>query len=83
MCPAGTELKLVDLNVEPVTFDHFMWADAVFFSAMAVQKVSLMEHLGSFSKGLLDTRPIMYYLSITLICLFLTGRVISSPRWRS
>ena len=48
-----------------------------------INYLSLMEHLGSFSKGLLDTRPIMYYLSITLICLFLTGRVISSPRWRS
>jgi len=45
--------------------------------------LSLIEHLGSFSKGLLDTRPIVYYLSLTLICLFLTGRVIGSPRWRS
>ena len=48
-----------------------------------IKYLSLTDHLGSFSKGLLDTRPIVYYLSITLICLFLTGRVISSPRWRS
>src|SRR3989338_7898526 len=48
-----------------------------------IKYLSLTDHLGSFSKGLLDTRPMVYYLSLTLICLFLTGRVISSPRWRS
>ena len=48
-----------------------------------IKYLSLMEHLGSFSKGLLDTRPVVYYLSITVIGLFLTGRVISNPRWRS
>jgi ABC-2 type transport system permease protein len=48
-----------------------------------IKYLSLIDHLTSFSKGLLDTRPMVYYLSLTLICLFLTGRVISNPRWRS
>ncbi|MBI4003682.1 MAG: ABC transporter permease [Candidatus Omnitrophica bacterium] len=48
-----------------------------------IKYLSLIDHLASFSKGLLDTRPLVYYLSLTLICLFLTGRVIGSPRWRS
>jgi len=48
-----------------------------------IKYLSLIDHLSTFSKGLLDTRPMVYYLSLTLICLFLTGRVISSPRWRS
>jgi ABC-2 type transport system permease protein len=48
-----------------------------------IQYVSLMEHLRDFSKGVLDTRPIVFYLSVTAICLFLAGRVIGSPRWRS
>ena len=45
--------------------------------------LSLMEHLYSFSKGVLDTRPVVFYVSVTAICLFLTGRVIGNQRWRS
>ncbi len=49
----------------------------------SLQYLSLMEHLRAFAKGILDTRPISFYLSVTGIALFLTGRVIGSPRWRS
>ncbi|MBI4341276.1 MAG: ABC transporter permease [Candidatus Omnitrophica bacterium] len=48
-----------------------------------INYLSLMEHLRDFSKGFLDTRPVVFYLSLTAICLFLTGRIIGSPRWRS
>jgi len=52
-------------------------------TSQIVQYLSLMDHLRNFSKGILDTRPIVFYLSVTTICLFLTGRVIGNPRWRS
>ena len=52
-------------------------------SRRIIQYLSLLEQLRDFSKGLLDTRPIVFYLSLTSIALFLTGRVIGSPRWRS
>jgi len=48
-----------------------------------IQYLSLMEHLRAFSKGILDTRPLIFYVSLTAIALFLTGRVIANPRWRS
>jgi len=48
-----------------------------------INYLSLMEHLRDFSKGFLDTRPVVFYLSLTAICLFCAGRIISSPRWRS
>lgn len=48
-----------------------------------IKYVSLIEHLQDFSKGILDTRPVMFYLSETLICLFVTSRIVGSPRWRS
>lgn len=48
-----------------------------------IQYFSIMEHLRHFGKGLLDTRPLVFYVSLTGICLFLTTRVISTPRWRS
>ncbi len=52
-------------------------------TATIIRYLSLIEHFRDFSKGILDTRPIAFYLSLTLICLFLTVRVIGSPRWRS
>ena len=52
-------------------------------AAKLVRYVSLLNHLEDFSKGLLDTRPIIYYLSLTAIALFFTGRVLNSPRWRA
>ena len=48
-----------------------------------IRYLSLFEHLRDFSKGLLDTRPIVFYGSLMAMCVFLTGRVIGSPRWRS
>ena len=48
-----------------------------------IQYLSIAEHVHEFSKGLLDTRPMIFDLSLTAIALFLTGRIINSPRWRS
>ena len=48
-----------------------------------IRYCSLIDHLRDFSKGILDTRPVIFYVSVTAICLFLTGRVIGNPRWRS
>ena len=44
--------------------------------------LSLIEHLEDFSKGVLDSTHIIYYLSVIGISLFLTQRVIESRRWR-
>ena len=52
-------------------------------ASKAIHYFSLMDHLRDFSKGVLDTRPMTFYLCVTAVCLFLTGRVIRSPRWRS
>jgi len=52
-------------------------------SRKLVQYLSLLEHFRNFSKGLLDTRPIVFYLSLTAGALFLTARTIASPRWRA
>jgi ABC-2 type transport system permease protein len=48
-----------------------------------IRYCSLIDHLRDFSKGIFDTRPVIFYVSFTAICLFLTGRVINNPRWRS
>ena len=48
-----------------------------------IRSFSLIEQLRSFSKGIVDTRPIVCYLSVAVVCLFTTGRLLNSPRWRS
>ena len=48
-----------------------------------IQYFSLIEHMRHFAKGILDTRPIVCYLSFMALCLFYTCRVIGHPRWRS
>ena len=45
--------------------------------------LSLLDHVVDFSKGILDTRPVVLYLTCGAIALFFTQRVISNPRWRS
>ncbi|MHC4884708.1 MAG: B12-binding domain-containing radical SAM protein [Planctomycetota bacterium] len=46
MLPAGDEVRLKDLNIESCSDDDLRWADAVFVSAMIVQKDSLAECIG-------------------------------------
>jgi radical SAM superfamily enzyme YgiQ (UPF0313 family) len=43
MFPPGYQLKVVDMNVEPLTDEHLKWADMMLTSTMIVQKDSLQE----------------------------------------
>lgn len=44
--------------------------------------LSITDHLDNLIKGLIDTRDIIYYLTVIIFGLFLTHRVIESQRWR-
>jgi len=44
---------------------------------------SALEHMSEASRGFLDTRPVVFYLSLTAFVLFLTFHVFQSRRWRS
>lgn len=46
------------------------------------QYLSILEHLDNFGKGVIDTRDIVYYLSLIALSLFLTVRSLESKRWR-
>jgi ABC-2 type transport system permease protein len=43
---------------------------------------SAIEHMGTFSRGVIDTRPIVFYLSMTVVMLTLTYQVFQSRKWR-
>ena len=47
-----------------------------------VNAISLAFHFESFTKGLLDSRNVIYYLASTYLFLFLTTRVLIFRKWR-
>jgi ABC-2 type transport system permease protein len=47
-----------------------------------VAALSIFDHFEDFSKGVLDTRHIVYYLSVITFGLFLTAKSVDSERWR-
>ena len=44
--------------------------------------VGVLNHVEEFSKGVIDTRPLVYLLTVMAGGLFLTVRVVESRRWR-
>jgi gliding motility-associated transport system permease protein len=43
---------------------------------------SAIEHMGTYSRGIMDTRPIVFYLSMTAFVLTLTYQAFQSRKWR-
>jgi len=52
-------------------------------SAKAISYLSVLQHFDSFSKGVLDSKDIIYYVSAIFVGLFLTARSLESLRWRA
>lgn len=44
--------------------------------------LSLTEHFGEMVKGVIDTKDLVYFVSVILLALFLTHRSVESVRWR-
>ena len=47
-----------------------------------IRALSAFEHMDDFSRGILDLRPIVLYLSGTVWALFVATRVVESRKWR-
>jgi ABC-2 type transport system permease protein len=44
--------------------------------------VSAIEHMATYSRGIIDTRPVVLYLSMTALMLALTYQAFQSRKWR-
>jgi ABC-2 type transport system permease protein len=51
--------------------------------AQVLSYLSIISHLDSFTRGVIDTKDVVYYLSMISLGLFLTVRSLESLRWRS
>ena len=51
--------------------------------AKVLSYLSVVTHYEPFSKGVLDSRDVIFYLSVIFLGLFLTARSMESSRWRA
>ena len=47
-----------------------------------LEHLSVMEHFGNFSKGIIDTKDVIFYIDFTVFFLFLTACSLDSKKWR-
>jgi len=47
-----------------------------------IRYFSALDHMGDFSRGIIDTKPIVYYCSMTALMLFLTYHVFQYRKWK-
>ena len=63
----------------------FDWISAYETSSWAkvLSYLSVVTHFEPFAKGVLDSKDLIFYLSVTFFGLFLTARSLESLRWRA
>jgi len=44
--------------------------------------ISMVDHMETFARGMVDTRHVVFYLSLTIFFLFMTLKVVESRRWK-
>lgn len=48
----------------------------------ALGYMNLWQHMEDFSRGVVDTRRLVFYVSVTLLFLFLSSRALEAKKWR-
>ena len=51
-------------------------------TSQVIAYLSILDHFEDFSKGIIDTTHLVYYLSFITFGLFLTAKSVDSDRWR-
>jgi ABC-2 type transport system permease protein len=52
------------------------------WQTQALASLAFVEQMHDFARGVVDTRPIILYVSLTLFFLLLTLRIVESRRWK-
>ncbi len=53
-----------------------------YWPAQVLGYFTVFDQMHDFARGVVDTRAVVFYLSLTFLLLFLTLRVVESRRWR-
>jgi ABC-2 type transport system permease protein len=65
-----------------VSFLSFVHPTSADWQSRLYAHVSMVEHMLDFSRGVIDSRAVVFYLSLTVFFLFLTWKVVESRRWK-
>jgi ABC-2 type transport system permease protein len=60
----------------------WMASDATGTTATVLRYLSITGHFEDFSKGIIDTKHVIYYLSLITFGLFLTAKAVDTERWK-
>ena len=71
----GLLVLIFFMGLIPVVWGEFPAAEIFHY-------MSCSEHLDRFSAGLVDTRPVVFYLTMTVLTLAVTIRIIDHRRWK-
>jgi len=52
------------------------------WQGQALSHVAMFDHMNDFARGTVDTRHVVFYVSVTFLFLFLTLRAVQSRRWK-
>ncbi|MFO1476339.1 MAG: ABC transporter permease [Verrucomicrobiota bacterium] len=74
-----TMVLCVSLFLLSFLSDHFPLTT---WQGQAMSLFALRDQMHDFARGIVDSRAVVIYLSLTGFCLYLTLRVIESRRWR-
>lgn len=62
-------------------FSSLATIDVLSSSGYVVQQLGILYHYNALSKGLIDSRNVVYFLSVIVLMLMLTKLVLSSRKW--
>lgn len=63
-----------------IGFVHYLVGEGLLSSCL--KYIGTYDHWETFTKGLIDSRDIIYYITLTSLLLFITIRVVESRKWR-
>jgi ABC-2 type transport system permease protein len=78
----GFSFCVILLGVVEIMAEGFGWAAGNERAQQMLQAVSYFRHFNQFSRGNIDSRGIVFFLSLTVFALFLAVRAVESRKWR-
>ncbi len=63
-----------------IGFVHYIVGEGFFSECL--KYIGTFDHWEAFTKGLVDSRDVIYYITLTVLLLFITIRVVESRKWR-
>ena len=87
MASALTQNQIISAAVTFVTLLLLWLSDALSrilggTAAQIAQYVSITKRFEDMPRGVIDTKDVIFFLSIVVACLFITTQIIAARRWR-